>query len=470
MRILTRATAAAVTVGSMALSGVAVAAPGQLDPTFSGDGRVPIAGMSVASDVAIDGKGRVLVLGRVGDSARVVRLTPKGAFDKSFGTNGVVTGALGTQVTVDSANRVYVSLESNNGPARVVRLLTAGSADPSWGGKDGDPPGLAEVDAANGNPQIASDLAVDGNGRLVMTISSSGADTDFLVARLDTDGDEDDTFDGNGVQGTDFGLVDAARAVAIGPNNMVVVAGRTEVAGEQRGAISVFTNTGADATAFTGDGFETFSNLPDFSDVAIGPRGSYLVNGAADDTTLAAIKPSGQLDTRFSVDGRIDLPEVPFCLLCRSSVSYDAARARIYWSYPYVPGGQTISRLKPNGTFDKTLTLRNPAGSLDGNSVAIDPRSGRLVGVAVSNSTAVVRFETWARCAGKVPTLVGGPGSNTLRGTPKSDVIVGGAGRDKLVGRAGKDQLCGGSGRDWLIGGPGKDTLLGGPGVDRLIQ
>ena len=428
--------------------------------------------MIIPQDLAIDGKGRILVLGYVQDSPRVARLTAKGALDKSFGTDGFVTGVFGTHLAVDAANRVYVSLESNNGPARVVRLTKGGSPDPSWGGKDGDPPGLAAVDAASGDPQLASDLVVDHDGRLVLAISSASADTDFLVARLTPDGDEDDTFDTNGVQGTDFGESDGARAVAIAPDNSVVVAGQIEIAGEDHGAISVFTESGADATAFTGDGSEQFSNLPGFDDVALGPRGSYLVNGSADDTTIAAIRPSGLPDTKFSGDGRVDRPNVPACLICRSSLSYDAVRRRVYWSYPYDNGEgtvQTLSRMMPNGSFDSSLELRKPGGSITGSTVEIEPRSGRLVAVAnLATGMGVVRFETWPRCDAKVPTLVGGPAKETMRGTAAADVMFGAGGRDKLVARAGKDRLCGGGGRDKLLGGTGNDRLFGGPGKDVL--
>lgn len=483
MRILARAVTAAVSGGIVVSGAAAVAAPGGPDPTFSGDGRAPIDGLVLVSDLKVDQLGRTLVLGQIDGNRSVARLTPRGVLDSTFGTGGLVAGAFGNALAVDDANRVYVSLESNNGPARVVRLTTGGSADPTWGGKDGDPPGLAAVDAAGGDPQIAGDMVVDGSGRLVLTISSSSPNTDFLVARLDPDGDEDDTFDTNGIQGTDFGEGDSAFSLAIGPGNRVVVAGRAEVAGIDHGAISVFTENGADDTAFTGDGFEVFTDLPTFQDVAIGPRGDYLVNGAEDKTVLAAFKPNGQPDPKFSGDGLIERPLVPNCLFCRSSVNYDPVRKRIYWFYPYVDGPEFVrilSRHKPDGRIDKTFKPRNPAGSIEGQAIAVEPRSGRLLAVVgLQGSLGVARFETWPRCGGKVPVLVGGPGGETLKGISRKDVISGGGGRDIIKGRGGNDRLCGeagrdtlrgGAGKDRLFGGAGKDVLRGGPGRDRLVQ
>ncbi|CAN5500577.1 hypothetical protein BH20ACT15_BH20ACT15_13720 [soil metagenome] len=73
-----------------------------------------------------------------------------------------------------------------------------------------------------------------------------------------------------------------------------------------------------------------------------------------------------------------------------------------------------------------------------------------------------------ARCAGKVATIVGTPGRDTLRGTPKRDVIAGLGGKDTLVGRGGNDIICGNGGHNRIFGGPGNDRLIGGPRSDRM--
>ena len=73
-----------------------------------------------------------------------------------------------------------------------------------------------------------------------------------------------------------------------------------------------------------------------------------------------------------------------------------------------------------------------------------------------------------ARCGGRVATLVGTAGRDTLRGTSGRDVIAGLGGNDVIEGRGGNDVLCGGAGRDTIRGGGGRDTLRGGPGRDRV--
>ncbi len=80
-------------------------------------------------------------------------------------------------------------------------------------------------------------------------------------------------------------------------------------------------------------------------------------------------------------------------------------------------------------------------------------------------------------CAGKLTTIVGSEGNDTIRGTTAADVITAGTGADLIKGLAGNDVVCGGAGKDRMVGGKGndkllgeggKDTLKGGPGKDKL--
>jgi hypothetical protein len=71
-------------------------------------------------------------------------------------------------------------------------------------------------------------------------------------------------------------------------------------------------------------------------------------------------------------------------------------------------------------------------------------------------------------CAGKLTTLVGTDGKDTLRGTAAADVIALGKGNDVVKALAGNDTVCGGAGKDREIGGNGNDKLLGQKGNDSL--
>src|SRR3954470_15309100 len=101
-------TAALVALGLALAASPAVAAPGDLDPSFSGDGRVSTLTSPdtfVARAVAVQPDGRIVVAGYscdtgtcgpTGDSSfRLLRYTPDGGLDTDFGQGGTVTTTVG---------------------------------------------------------------------------------------------------------------------------------------------------------------------------------------------------------------------------------------------------------------------------------------------------------------------------------------------------------------------------------------
>ncbi|HWU20411.1 MAG TPA: calcium-binding protein [Nocardioides sp.] len=79
-------------------------------------------------------------------------------------------------------------------------------------------------------------------------------------------------------------------------------------------------------------------------------------------------------------------------------------------------------------------------------------------------------------CHGKLATIVGTSGNDTLSGKnplgdvvwlgPGNDSFTGLGGNDTICGRDGRDAIYGGGGNDWIDGGAGKDLLFGGDGND----
>ena len=63
----------------------------------------------------------------------------------------------------------------------------------------------------------------------------------------------------------------------------------------------------------------------------------------------------------------------------------------------------------------------------------------------------------------------GGPGRDKLVGSEEADRLEGGPGDDVLIGGQGDDVLVGGPGDDVLVGGLGHDVLIGGSGHDRIF-
>jgi Ca2+-binding RTX toxin-like protein len=99
-----------------------------------------------------------------------------------------------------------------------------------------------------------------------------------------------------------------------------------------------------------------------------------------------------------------------------------------------------------------------------------------LVGLSVPAMSAQAAAPT---CFGKVATIVGTAGPDTLVGqSGVSDVIYGGGGDDHISGGefysddaipgAAPDLLCGGPGADVMGGSPGNDKMDGGDGNDEV--
>ena len=144
-------------------------------------------------------------------------------------------------------------------------------------------------------------------------------------------------------------------------------------------------------------------------------------------------------------------------------------------------GGQTVSYLSADATSLNTLIVRNAGGrielsdrTVDG---GIDPGTCDPGAISDDANAWIVQVfcsrrrverlhidlgdrEDTATVAVAMPaTVLGGPGSDTLRL---------GAGADRLQGDHGNDQVAGGGGSDVVDGGLGYDRLEGGDGDDQM--
>jgi uncharacterized delta-60 repeat protein len=139
--------------------------------------------------IAVDASDRVIAGGvsfQAGSSINgqpfVVRFTPSGVLDESFGSGGVVLGSdegLITDLLVDHAGRYLATGYSDElSPTSnvLIRYLPDGSLDPAFGGGFG----FAAV------PFFADDVAVDKDQRIVVSGvggEEGGDEIDFAVAR-----------------------------------------------------------------------------------------------------------------------------------------------------------------------------------------------------------------------------------------------------------------------------------------------
>src|SRR6476659_7420196 len=205
-------------------SPAAQAAPGDLDPTFSGDGKQTTDfgfGSGSAEATVRQPDGKIIVAGSTpGGDYRfaLARYNPDGSLDTSFSSDGKQTTDLGG---FDQANGVAVQgdgkivVAGNGGPGgAVARYNPNGSLDTSFSG-DGK---------QTTNFLSASGIALQGDGTIAV-VGSSG--NDFGLARYNANGSLDTSFSGDGKQTTDFGGAERATGVALQGDGKIDALGLT---------------------------------------------------------------------------------------------------------------------------------------------------------------------------------------------------------------------------------------------------
>ena len=289
---------------------------GSLDPTFDTDGRVTrnfSGGIDEAFALAIQGDGKSVAAGFADDSYfALARYNTGGSLDPTFDTDGLVTTGFGGggpnkayAVAIQGDEKIVSAGFANDADFGLARYNTDGSLDPTF---DGD--GLVTTDFA-GDFDRARAMAIQGDGKIVAAgwAVVSGADG---LARYNTDGSLDPTFDGDGKVTTDF-RIDGAQAVAIQGDGKIVTAGFTVVSGTIDFALARYNTGGFLDTTFSGDGKVTTDFGGDTDEaraVAIQGDGKIVAAGGADvsgttDFTLARYNTDGSLDTTFSGDGKV---------------------------------------------------------------------------------------------------------------------------------------------------------------------
>jgi uncharacterized delta-60 repeat protein len=171
---------------------------GALDPSF-GTRTFADGDFTAATGVAVDAEGRIVVVGLSHDDVLVLRYLPDGTLDPTFGTAGRVatdvTGGLdvANAVAIDGAGRIVVvgtSQSASQGTGQggfVVRYLPTGALDPSF------PRVLIERSpfdeyravqlAADGSILAAGSRTVDQQTRAVAVLDRFGPDATLLEHR-----------------------------------------------------------------------------------------------------------------------------------------------------------------------------------------------------------------------------------------------------------------------------------------------
>jgi uncharacterized delta-60 repeat protein len=239
------------------------AAPGSLDLSFSGDGKVatspPAFNSDHGEDAVVQADGKVVVVGLRDD---------------------------------EDIPWTYTL---------VARYLEDGTPDPDFGGGDG----LVTLPLAQRSGGFAVELLSDQRIAIGGYVRD-GFDFAFAAFVLTTAGELDTSFDGDGVAVADFGTEsDIAFGIDVDASDGIVVAGRSDSTLKNLGLVR-FTATGAPDTTFSGDGKHLVLTGAYARDVEIRPNGKIVAVGTrGDPSRLVVVRflANGLLDTTFSADG-----------------------------------------------------------------------------------------------------------------------------------------------------------------------
>jgi len=249
-------------------------ADGSLDASFGIGGKVTtiFAGDSQAFAVAIQADGKIVAAGGSSDpfvtDFALARYNADGSIDTSFGVGGKVTTDFGgfdraSGVAVQDDDKIVaVGAGGPNNDFVLARYNTDGSLDTSFGTGGKVTTDFGGFDGANG-------LAIQGDDKIVAA-GLGGFFTVFALARYNTDGSLDTTFDGDGMVTTQFfgENIESATGVAIQANGKIVVVGSVFSTFDQSFALARYNADGSLDASF-GTGGKVTTDFGDPSDVGV---------------------------------------------------------------------------------------------------------------------------------------------------------------------------------------------------------
>lgn len=326
-----------------AMPSTSFAGAGELDTSFSEDGRLSLiaAGPFVPRAIAVEADGDAIVAGYScqpdatsrngicqtdGDSSfRLARFTVDGGLDTEFGDKGLVTMKVGVarsqafDLLIQPDGKIVVGGvardadgQSGRDTFALVRYQTNGGIDPSFGTQ-----GVTLTRIGTGFAAIA-DLAVTPDGSIVAVGQGQDAQGDpkVALARYSKDGRLESSFNSPmgyqmlGPAAYNYGL--GAIVLADGGVMAAGLSGATADPSGHRFSAVRLSHSGAADPAFDGDGSAEYGigSSSSFANALAGtPDGNWIAAGAATDgdgrQAMALVRgtPTGALDPSWDGDG-----------------------------------------------------------------------------------------------------------------------------------------------------------------------
>ncbi|WP_372722763.1 DUF4347 domain-containing protein, partial [Novipirellula sp.] len=330
---------------------------GVLDTSFDSDGYAitDAGGIDSAAAIAIQSDGKIVAAGTTdagGNNFAVVRYNTDGSLDTTFSGDGKVEIDFGAS-SDDVANALLIQKDGkivlggkSNDQFALARLTSAGVLDTSF-----DADGLLTTDFGMGD-EIISGLAQQSDGKIV---AAGTANLDFALARYNSDGSLDTSFDTDGLQTSDLGATERAYSVAITATQRIVVAGSTDLMGSNDVMLQQYNADGSLDTHFNSVG--TVITVVNGSE-EYGYNVQLLAGGGI--SVAGNVQNTGFLLNQYNADGSLDTDFAP-------------TANRIDANPTYVEGSAAVVLDNSVSVFDQELST---SGNFSGSTIALLRREG----------------------------------------------------------------------------------------------
>jgi len=308
----------------LALPAGGKAAEGELDPNFGINGIVSIDVNGLddrAHAMAVQTDGKILLTGYSNNGSNydiaLLRYHSDGSLDTSFNATGSVTTDVATlneaaySVAIQTDGKILVGGYSElnyHAQMALLRYHSDGSLDTSFNAT-----GIVTTDIGSSH-EYGQGLTIQPDGKILLVgYSDNGSDNDLALVRYNSDGSLDTSFNTTGIVTLDIGgSNDLGRSIALQTDGKILVAGYSNIAGNNDMALVRFNSDGSLDTSFNTTGIVTTNvgSGDNAYSVAIQPDpdgkillGGYSYIGNYSQVTLLRYNSDGSLDTSFNSAG-----------------------------------------------------------------------------------------------------------------------------------------------------------------------
>lgn len=296
---------------------------GTIDSSFDTDGKqTTLVGdaSSTSYSVALQDDGKTVLAGYAIIAGinrfAVTRYNTDGSLDKSFNGTGVQIANLGSDIQIGNSvalqknGKIIIAgytLNGSNNDFAVARFNTDGSPDNTF-----DTDGLLTTDIQNTSDDYAGSVAIQNDEKIIVAgysvINNNAA---FVLVRYNTDGGLDNTFDKDGKLEGDYNQGNTSfNATVVQLDGKVITAGRTWNGSNFDFAIVRYNTDGSLDGTFSDDGKQVtdFGADDEAISLVVQPDGKIIVGGSSNiKFALARYNTDGSLDAGFSEDGKITI-------------------------------------------------------------------------------------------------------------------------------------------------------------------